>query len=92
VYDTWVVLNNYSKGDLVWLLHENKKVGVCPKLEKRYEGPFVIKQKVSTLNFEIQMDRDGYSKVVLHNKLKPYEGLTPQKWTVNVSKRLTKQK
>jgi hypothetical protein len=59
---------------------------------ERYEGPFVVKQNISTLNFEIQMDRDGYSKVVHHNKLKPYEGTTPPKWTVNVSKRLKRQK
>lgn len=90
IYDTKVVLNEYTPGDLVWYLHEGRKVGKCPKLEKRYDGPFVIKRKISALNFEIQMDRKESTKLVHHNKLKPYEGNTPPKWTVKVSKRLKK--
>ncbi|XP_053405067.1 uncharacterized protein LOC128558864 [Mercenaria mercenaria] len=79
LYNARVVQHNYLKGDLVWCLHETKKVAVCPKLEKRYDGPLVIKQKISELNFEIQMDREGFTKVIHHNKLKRYEGETPPK-------------
>ena len=88
IYDTRLVLSNYSPGDLVWYLHETRKVGICPKLEKRYDGPFVVKRKLSELNFELQFDKEGTYKVVHHNKLKPYEGESPPKWTVAVSKRI----
>lgn len=41
IYDTNLVYNNYKAGDLVWCLHETKRVAISPKLEKRYAGPFI---------------------------------------------------
>ena len=36
IYDTNVVHHSYKRGDFVWYLHENRKIGVCPKLERLY--------------------------------------------------------
>lgn len=63
IYDTRVVHHNYEKGEL----------------EKRYSGPFVIKNRLSVVNFEIQMEKEGTTKVLHHNKLKAYEGNRPSK-------------
>jgi hypothetical protein len=71
---------DYNVGDLVWYLHETKKVGVAPKLEKTYDGPYVIKVKLSKINFVLQLDSKGTERIVHHNKLKLYEGVNPPRW------------
>ena len=92
VYDTNVVSHNYTKGDLVWCLQEKRKVGVTPKFEKRYEGPYLVTQKMSEINFVIQLDNDGNSKLVHHNKLKLYEGENPPQWVLRAAKGLRTRK
>jgi hypothetical protein len=74
------VLNNYEKGYIVLCLHEIRKVGIMPKLEKRFHGPFIITNKLSPLNFEIQMDKDGTKEILHHIKLKRYEGVQHPRW------------
>lgn len=79
-YDLKGNFNVYKSGDLVWYLHETKKVGVAPKLEKRYEGPYIVKEKKSPWNYIIQKERNGVDKLVHHDKLKPYVGLDVPRW------------
>ncbi|XP_045214101.2 uncharacterized protein LOC123564515 [Mercenaria mercenaria] len=71
-YDGKGHLNTFKPGDLVWYLHETKKPGVAPKLEKRYDGPYLVKAKKSPLNYVIQLERNSTEKLVHHDKLKPY--------------------
>lgn len=80
IYDVKLSFHNYTVGDAVWCLHETRQVGVTPKLEKKFDGPFLIKVKRSDLNFVIQLDGRGQQRVVHHNKLKPYEGKCLPKW------------
>ncbi|XP_052281178.1 uncharacterized protein LOC127878690 [Dreissena polymorpha] len=84
VYDARLSFHHYEVGDAVWLLHETRRVGVSAKLEKAYDGPFVVKAKVSAVNFVIQMDSRGSDKLIHHNKLKPYRGSNLSKWIVTV--------
>jgi hypothetical protein len=42
IYDARVRLKNYQPGDAVWYLHEQRKEGVCTKLQPLYMGPCVI--------------------------------------------------
>ena len=88
IYDSKVALNKYSVGDFVWCLYESRKVGVMPKFEHAYEGPFIIKKKYSELDFLIQLDRAGKEKPVNHDKLKPYEGDHAPKWLKKARKTL----
>ena len=44
-----VAVNKYDKKDIVWMLNETRHLGICPKLEMVYEGPYLIKQKVSEM-------------------------------------------
>lgn len=91
IYDTKVAEYNYKEGDLVWCLHEIRKVGVTPKLEKRVEGPYVVIKRTSPFNFEIALNNKGSIKVVHHNKLKPYEGVNPPVWARQFSKKLRRK-
>ena len=51
LYDTKVAFQRYDVGDVVWCLMEVRKVGVSPKLEFVYEGPLLVKEKLSALDF-----------------------------------------
>ena len=71
IYDTKIAVNKYAEGDMVWCLAEARKVGKMQKLEPAYEGPFLIKRKISEINFVLMLDKTGKQKLVHHNKLKP---------------------
>ncbi|XP_052218279.1 uncharacterized protein K02A2.6-like [Dreissena polymorpha] len=77
IYDKRQCVHSYEPGDFIWLLEESRKPGITHKLEMSYEGPFVVKQSLSNVNFRIQLDRHG--KKVVNHKLKPYEGTNAPK-------------
>ncbi|CAG2211272.1 unnamed protein product [Mytilus edulis] len=91
IYDSKISVYKYEQGDLVWYLNENRIKGVAPKLEKTYSGPYIIKRKMSELNFVLQLARDGTEKLIHHNKLKPYKGDNPPKWLLTVKRKLKNQ-
>ena len=64
---------------MVWSLLEAKKLGVMPKLEPAYEGPFLVKANYADIDFLLQMDKFGREKLYHHDKLKPYRGDCPTK-------------
>ena len=92
LYDSKLAFHRYSVGDIVWCLMETKKVGISPKLEVGFEGPFVVIKKLSELDYIIQLDRDGVEKSVHHNKLKPYEGDNAPRWVEKVKKQLLRRR
>ncbi|VDI76256.1 Hypothetical predicted protein [Mytilus galloprovincialis] len=87
IYDSKISVYKYEQCDLVWYLNENRIKGVAPKLEKTYSGPYIIKRKMSELNFVLQLARDGTEKLIHHNKLKPYKGDNPPKWLLTVKRK-----
>ncbi len=62
-------LRNFSVGDLVW-----KRIpGLHSSLESSLEGPFVIKEKLSDVNYRIAPNKSKYKGKVVHiNLLKDY--------------------
>lgn len=90
LYDAKVAFHRYSVGDVVWCLMEVRKVGISPKLERIFESPFLIRKKLSEIDFVLQLDRSGAERPVHHNKLKPYEGTDIPKWIVRAKKQLEK--
>ena len=88
IYDTKISVNRYKVGDLVWCLDESRKVGITPKLERIYEGPFLVTKRFSELYFLIQLDKKGTEKGVNHDKLKPYEGDHPPAWLKKARKKV----
>jgi transposase InsO family protein/DNA-binding MarR family transcriptional regulator len=86
IYDHRLSFHLYEVGDVVWCVHESRKVGVTPKLEKRYEGPYLITSKLSTINFVIQLNQEGDQRCVHHDKLKRYEGCNLPRWILRAKK------
>ena len=54
-YDSNVLLHHYAPCDLVWFLHEIRKPGVNPKLERAYGRPCVVTKRLSDVNYEVQL-------------------------------------
>ena len=88
MYDVKMAVNKYERGDLVWCLDETRKVGIMSKLGNAYDGPFLVKKKVTELDFVLQLNQDGDEKLVHHNKLKPYEGDSPPNWLKRARRKL----
>ena len=88
LYDTKVAFHGYNVGDVVWCLMEARKVGISPKLERVFEGPFLVRKKHSEIDFVLQLDRAGTERSIHHNKLKPYEGTHIPRWIVKAKKQI----
>jgi hypothetical protein len=76
VCDTKMSCVNYKVGDIVWL-------------KKRYDGPYIIVKKMSPINFVVQMNPEGHSVLIHHDKLKMYNGTNVPKWARKIAKRIT---
>ena len=90
IYDSKLCLHLYQTGDLVWYLHESKREGVSPKLQPTYHGPCIVTQKINDLIYKIQIDQEGKTKVVHHNKLKQYLAENVPKWVKRTVGKLKK--
>ena len=73
-YDVNVSLHVYNPGDMVWLFSPNRKVGLCPKLQRPWDGPYRVIEKISDLVYRIQKLGKTRTQVVHHNRLKKYVG------------------
>ena len=51
-------------------------------------GPFLVKRKITELNYLLQLDASGLERLVHHNKLKPNEGDHPPSWIKRARRKL----
>jgi hypothetical protein len=58
-----------KRGDLVYLYNPIAKMGRAKKFEYKYQGPYMILEKISPLIYKLQME-EGKSIVVHVNRLK----------------------
>ena len=79
-YDCKASILSYHSGDLVWLLNEQRRVGVATKLQPTYCGPYLVVLKLGAVNYLIQLDKAGKQRVVHHDKLKHYKGEIKLPW------------
>ena len=90
-YDTNIKFSEYEVGDLVWALHETRKVGVTPKLEHKFDGPFVVQKKMSPVTYVLQLDVRGNTRVAHYDKLKKYHGYEVPNWLKRAVKSLKRK-
>ena len=57
-----------------------KRKGVCPKLESRWEGPYLVFNKLSDVVFRVQRNKKAKKKVIHYDRLKVYEGEPLKDW------------
>ena len=56
---------------LVMLYDPKRKVGISPKLQCSWDGPYVITHCISDLVYRIQKAESAKPRVVHYNRLKP---------------------
>ena len=71
----------FKEGQFAWLYNHAKKKGVSPKLMSRWQGPYLILDKLSNVTYRIQLKPRGRMQVVHFDRLKPYDGEPLQPWT-----------
>ena len=87
-YDAHTSFNVYRVGDLVWLQNEAGEIEVCTKLQPAFVGPYVVVDVYNLTNLRIQLDAKGKTRVIHHDKLKPFKGTSTIHWLNALSKRL----
>jgi transposase InsO family protein len=80
----------YSVGDVMLVLNEKRLKGQNPKLQMPYEGPTIITEKKNDLNYVVQLNSKGQTKLVHYEKIKPFNGSVPL-WITKILKDQKKQ-
>ena len=71
LYDAKVKGKPYAVGDRVWLYHFVRKIGLNPKLQSHWKGPYVVIKRISDSVYRIKHLQTGYRTVVHFDRLKP---------------------
>ena len=79
-YDRRLFGKPYEIGDAVWLYNARRKAGIAPKLANRWEGPFLIIERLADVTYRIQKGPRGRPKVVHFDRLKAYMPQLPGEW------------
>ena len=79
-YDKGIITQPIQVGSFVWLHQEIRKKGRCPKLQFKWDGPYLIVSKLSDVVYRIQKSQQSKPKVVHYDRLKPYEGEELHNW------------
>ena len=79
-YDHKAQAGGYNKGDAVWLHNPKRKKGFSPKLQRPWDGPYLVVKRLSDVTYRIQRGTRSSPRVVHYNRLKPYCGENPPTW------------
>ena len=71
---------SFKQGDAVWLHNLKRKKGLCPKLQRPWDGPYIVIKCIDDLVYRIQKGARGKPRVVHTNRLKRYEGADVPDW------------
>ena len=81
-YDIDTQESKLEVGDPVWLYYPQQKKGLSPKLQKPWQGPYVIIKRISDLIYRIQLGPQSRPRVVHFNRLWKYHGENPPRWLI----------
>lgn len=73
-YDVKAQEGGFHPGDLVWLYNPQRRRGLCPKLQRNWDGPYQVVKRINDVVYRICKVPRGKPKVVHFNRLAPYEG------------------
>ena len=71
LYDAKLRGTPYAVGDKVWLFNFVRKVGLNPKLQSHWKGPYVVIKRISDAVYRIKHLQSGHRTVVHFDRLKP---------------------
>jgi len=70
-YDFRAHFQYYSEGELVWVRGKVRKKGLCPKLQRRFKGPYKVTERITEVLYRLVPVEGGTEIVVHFNRLKP---------------------
>ena len=71
IYDSKLKGEPYHAGQKVWLFHPLKRVGLSPKFQSFWKGPYVVIKRISDAVYRIKDVKTQYRTVVHFDRLKP---------------------
>ena len=79
-YDTLLEGQLLDVGDAVWLHNPQRKKGLSPKLQRPWEGPYIVTKVINDSVYRIQLGAKTKPKVVHRNRLWSYSGSNVPTW------------
>ena len=67
-------------GDAVWLHNPQRKKRLSPKMQRPWQGPYLVLKKIDNLVYRIQLGLKYKPKVVHRNRLWKYTGSNTPTW------------
>ena len=71
-YDHRTTKSGFAINDKVWIYHSVRKKGVSSKLQDKWEGPFIIAERINNVLYRMKNMPNRRADVVHVDKLKPY--------------------
>ena len=79
-YDHKAQERGFELGDPVWLHNPKRKKGRTPKLQRPWEGPYLVTSRLDDLIYRIQKGPRSRPMVVHVDRLKKYRGNSFDNW------------
>jgi hypothetical protein len=73
-------MQNIVVGSAVWLLSSHRTKGLCPKLQRNWDGPYAVIDRINDVIYRIRKGPKYIPKVVHQDRLTPYKGEHPPEW------------
>jgi hypothetical protein len=80
-YDKKLAGKPHEPGDVVWYLSRPQVKGLSPKLQTKWDGPYLVLDRLSNVTYRIQKTKRTRQLIVYFDKLKPFCGELPTGWT-----------
>ena len=80
-YDVGVKKSEITEGSWVWYFCPRKKIGLSPKWQNWYSGPYQVMRCIDSHCIVIQRSAKAKPMTVHRDKLKPFHGEIPSDWT-----------
>jgi transposase InsO family protein len=74
LYDRSKHFKSYNAGDAVWFYNPLRTKGLNPKLQRPWQGPFLVTERINDVIDRIQRSPRANPKAVHHDRLKLYIG------------------
>ena len=74
----------YDRGAPVWFYNPKRKKGVSPCLQLPREGPSLVLKRISDVVYKIQKSPRSKSRIIHHDRLRPYHGEKTPTWLDDV--------
>lgn len=78
LYDAKLKGKPYAIGDKVWLYCYVRKIGLSPKLQSHWKGPYVVIKRISDAVYRIKHTISGQRIIVHFDRLKPCFSSLPE--------------